>query len=127
MRFLLACVAMLWAGIAAADPIAGVWQTAPEADGGFAHVTIAPCGAAFCGTITRTYVDGKNTPTEYVGARVVMDMVPQAGGDYRGRLLRPTNNRQYTGKASVQGDRLRVSGCVAGGLICDGETWVRVR
>ena len=57
MKLLAAATAFLLAATAAgADPIEGVWQTQPD-EGAFAHVTIAPCGSAFCGMISRTFKD----------------------------------------------------------------------
>ena len=52
-HIILAAALALGATAAAADPIEGVWQTQPD-EGAFAHVTIAPCGGAFCGTCATT-------------------------------------------------------------------------
>ncbi|MDG4647717.1 DUF2147 domain-containing protein [Roseibacterium sp. SDUM158017] len=121
-------LAMALAGAASADPAHGVWQTEPD-DGSFAHVTLGPCASpeAVCGTITRTYRDG-GTPfeAETIGRQIVIDMVPQGGGRYEGRVWRPSNDRIYVGRMEVEGDRMRLRGCVAGGLICASQNWVRV-
>lgn len=128
MRFsIIAAAVLALAGTAAiADPIEGVWQTQPD-EGAFAHVTIAPCGAAFCGTITRTFKDNAAFDSPNTGRQIVIDMVPQGGGDYTGRVWRPANDKIYNGKASVSGDRMSLSGCVAGGLFCKSQTWARVQ
>ncbi len=54
-------------------------------------------------------------------------MAPQGGGNYAGRVWRPSNDKIYAGKASVAGDRMSLSGCIAGGLLCSSQTWVRVQ
>lgn len=124
-HMILAATLSLVAGAAGADPIEGVWQTQPD-EGAFAHVTMAPCGGAFCGTITRTYRDGGEYASPNVGRQIVIDMAPQGGGDYAGRVWRPSNDKVYRGKASVAGDRMSLSGCIAGGLLCSSQTWARV-
>ncbi|MBW7055769.1 DUF2147 domain-containing protein [Paracoccus bogoriensis] len=127
MRHMILAVGLaLAAGAAAADPIEGVWQTQPD-EGAFAHVTIAPCGNAFCGTITKAFKDRAEYASPNIGRQIVIDMAPQGGGNYQGRVWRPANDRIYAGKASVSGDRMSLSGCVAGGLLCKSQTWVRVR
>ncbi|MFN4059300.1 MAG: DUF2147 domain-containing protein [Paracoccus hibiscisoli] len=124
--FILAAGLMLAAGAAFADPIEGVWQTQPD-EGAFAHVTVAPCGGAFCGTITRTFRDGAEYQSPNLGRQIVIDMAPQGSGNYAGRVWRPSNDRVYAGKAAVSGDRMSLSGCIAGGLLCSSQTWAKVR
>ncbi|MDP5305700.1 DUF2147 domain-containing protein [Paracoccus spongiarum] len=127
MRLIATAAAMLLAATAAlADPIEGVWQTQPD-DGAFAHVSIAPCGGAFCGVISRTFKDKAEYKSPNLGRQIVIDMAPAGGGAYAGKVWRPANDKIYQGKASVSGDRMSLSGCVAGGLICKSQTWVRVR
>ncbi len=127
MRPVIFTAALALAGTAAlADPIEGVWQTQPD-EGSFAHVTIAPCGAAFCGTISRTFKDRAEFESPNRGRQIVIDMAPQGGGNYAGKVWRPANDKIYSGKASVAGDRMSLSGCVAGGLLCKSQTWARVK
>ena len=71
---------LLSAGAAAADPIEGVWQTQPD-EGAFAYVTIAPCGNAFCGTISRTFKDKSEYRSPNLGRQIVIDMAPAGGGN----------------------------------------------
>ena len=124
--FAIAAAFAALAGAAAADPIEGLWQT--EADQGhFAFVRIAPCGPAFCGTITRTFNAAGETRTDSIGKEIVIGMAPQGGGEYRGRVLRPADNKIYSGKANVSGAMMKLAGCVAGGLICKSQTWRRVQ
>lgn len=125
-HIILAAVLGLAAGAAAADPIEGVWQTQPD-EGSFAHVTVAPCGGAFCGTITRTFKDQAEYKSPNLGRQIVIDMAPKGGGNYQGRVWRPSNDKVYAGKASVSGQQMSLSGCVAGGLVCKSQTWVKVQ
>ncbi|SPH18751.1 hypothetical protein DEA8626_02294 [Defluviimonas aquaemixtae] len=127
MRNILIAGAMtLFAGAALADPVEGVWQTEVD-DGAYAHVTMAACGSAYCGVISRTFnSDGEyNSPN--LGKTLVIDMVPNGGDSYAGKVWRPSNDKIYIGKIQLQGDRLRLAGCVAGGLLCSKQTWIRVK
>lgn len=129
-RFFLATAATLGlAGAASADPAHGTWQTEVD-DGAFAHVELGPCSnpAHVCGDIVRTYRDG-GTPYQSpnIGRQLVIDMVPQGGGAYEGSVWRPSNDRIYIGRMEVAGDRLTLRGCVAGGLFCARQNWVRVQ
>lgn len=122
----LAAALMLAAGIAQADPIEGTWQTEPDG-GAYALVNIAPCGAKFCGTIDRTFNAEGEYASQNIGKTLVIDMAPEGAGKYRGKVWRPSNNKIYLGKIDLNGDSMRLSGCVAGGLICSKQTWARVQ
>ena len=108
----------------AQDAALGVWQTEVD-DGAYAHITIAPCGAAVCGVISRTFNADGEYQSENIGKTLVIDMVPQGGGAYEGAVWRPSNNKTYIGKMDVDGNALRLRGCVAGGLLCSSQNWVR--
>ncbi len=111
----------------AGDAIEGLWKTAPQDDGAYGFVKIAPCGPAFCGVLTR----GVNAAGEVatsggnVGKRIVWDMVAQGDGLYdSGKIWSPDRDKTYAAKLQLSGNSLAVSGCVIG--ICrDGGTWVR--
>lgn len=116
----------LFATAAAADPIEGLWQTQPD-EGAFAYVQIGPCGGAFCGTITRTFRNGgEEYQSPNIGKQIVMNMAPQGGGNYRGKVLRPADGKIYNGKATVSGSSMSLAGCVAGGLICKSQNWAKL-
>jgi len=114
-------------GAAQADPAHGIWQTEVD-DGSFAHVQLAACGGAVCGTIVRTFENG-GTPYESpnLGRQIVIDMAPQGDGTYEGSVWRPSNDRVYIGRMAVNGNQITLCGCVAGGLICAAQNWVRVQ
>tara|TARA_R100000935_G_scaffold13574_2_gene27165 strand:- start:951 stop:1343 length:393 start_codon:yes stop_codon:yes gene_type:complete len=116
-----------FAGVAmAADPAVGVWQTQPD-DGAYAHVKMGPCGAAVCGTIQRTFNASGEYKSENIGKQLVIDMKPDGSGKYAGKVWRPSNNKIYIGKMTVAGNSLKLSGCVAGGLLCSKQDWQRVK
>ncbi|MCR9125995.1 MAG: DUF2147 domain-containing protein [Rhodobacteraceae bacterium] len=109
----------------AADPVEGVWKTQPD-DGAYAHVVMAPCGAAFCGKIARTFDATGEYASPNIGKTLVIDMAPDGDGQYRGRVWRPSNDKIYIGKIALQGDTMQLAGCVAGGLFCSKQTWSRI-
>lgn len=110
---------------AAADPALGMWKT--EVDGeGYAHVKMAKCGANICGKIAKVFdPSGTQQSSDLIGRTIVIDMAPKGDGSYAGKVFRPSNGKTYIGKMSVSGSRLALSGCVAGGLICAKQNWVR--
>lgn len=125
-KFIIAAAFIMGATVANADPIEGVWQTEPD-EGKFAHVTIAPCGGAFCGTISRTFEGENEVQSANTGKQIVIDMQPSGSGSYEGKVWRPANNKIYNGKISLSGNQMKLSGCVAGGLLCKSQSWVKVQ
>jgi uncharacterized protein (DUF2147 family) len=128
MKTLMLAAALAVMGtVASADPLEGVWQTELD-DERYAHVTISPCAAAYCGTITQSFTeDGKPAQSDNIGKKIVIDMVPQGDGEYEGSVFRPSNGKTYYGTISLAGNKLKLRGCVAGGLICAKQNWTRVR
>lgn len=123
---LAAAAAFGLAGAASAqDAAIGTWQTEVD-DGAFAYITIAPCGAAVCGSIARTFNSEGEYQSPNLGRQIVIDMAPNGDGSYNGQVWRPSNDRIYVGKMDIAGDALRLRGCVAGGLICASQNWVRI-
>lgn len=45
---------------------------------------------------------------------------------YTGKITDPANDKTYSGKASLNGNNLKMSGCVLGGLICKSQNWKRM-
>ena len=126
-RFLLsAAVAVGLTTMASADPVEGVWKTQVD-DGAYAHVQMQPCGSNICGVIARTFNADGEYQSPNIGKTLVIDMKPSGGGDYAGKVWRPSNDKIYIGKMSLSGNSLALRGCVAGGLICSKQTWKRVQ
>tara|TARA_R110002020_G_scaffold67179_8_gene176416 strand:- start:4671 stop:5054 length:384 start_codon:yes stop_codon:yes gene_type:complete len=121
---LAAIVALGFTGAALADPAVGTWKTQVD-DGAYAHVTIAQCGAALCGTIARTFKDSGEYKSENIGKKLVWDMQPAGSGAYDGgKVWQPSTGKTYRSKMALSGNTLKVSGCV--GPICKKQTWSRV-
>ena len=117
------------AAMAMADPVAGTWETAEGEDGGFLHVTIAPCGNNICGTISAAYdTDGNPSPDyEHLRKQLIWGMTSDGGGSYSGgKVWAPDSGKTYKSKMTLSGNKLTVKGCVAGGLICRGQDWTRI-
>ncbi|MFL4470712.1 DUF2147 domain-containing protein [Tateyamaria armeniaca] len=108
----------------AADPV-GLWRTQPDQKGQVANVRAETCGSAICGTIVRVYDKaGAPVAAPTVGQKVFWDMVPK-GSDFVGRAFVPAHQREYAGRISVQGDRMKVSGCL--GPVCQSQVWTRLQ
>ncbi|MDO5620647.1 MAG: DUF2147 domain-containing protein [Paracoccus sp. (in: a-proteobacteria)] len=116
----------LLASAATADPIAGLWQTQPD-DGHYAFVQIGACGNGFCGKIVKAFEGSTEIQTPNIGKDIVIGMAPQGNGQYRGKVWRPSNDKIYDGKAEVSGNSMKLSGCVAGGMLCKSQTWTKLR
>ncbi len=118
----LSAAALVLPATAFAAPIEGQWKN-PH---GNVIVRVAPCGNAYCGTIT--WASPKNrdkgaTP----GTRVLSDLRPAGEGVYKGRAFEP--KRDIPGSATVRqvGPNIMVvRGCAIAGLICKEQRWTRV-
>lgn len=120
----------LGAGPALADPATGTWQTEASDTGGYLHVTVKACGAALCGTIAKAFAaDGSaSADYEHLGKKMIWDMSADGGGAYSGgKIWAADKNKTYASKMALSGNSLTVKGCVAGGAICRGQTWARVK
>lgn len=118
-----AAAVMLAAGPALADPVFGNWKSQPGDSGAYIHVKISACGSKVCGKITK--VVGKKS--NVVGRSIIKNMKINGGGSYSGGTIwAPDKDKTYASKMELSGNKLKVSGCVAGGLICRGQTWTRL-
>ncbi|HBZ45497.1 MAG TPA: DUF2147 domain-containing protein [Maritimibacter sp.] len=125
--FLAAALSLFGSAALAQDPAIGTWQTEVD-DGSFALVQMSQCGSAVCGTIVRTYkADGTEYESPNKGLQIVRSMSPVGNGAYEGEVFRPANDKLYIGKMKVNGDRLSLKGCVAGGLICANQNWKKLQ
>lgn len=115
----------LSAGAAIAEPVLGTWKTEAD-DGAYAHIGMKRCGEMVCGTIDRTFNASGEYDSPNKGKVLVINMVPQGGGKYEGKVWRPSNDKIYLGKMNLNGDTLELKGCVAGGLLCSSQTWSRL-
>lgn len=94
----------------AAEPIEGKWKR-PNGT----IVSYAACGASkFCGTVQTGEYKGQSFST-----------MSGENGAYKGEVRKLDEGKTYSGKASVKGNTLSLSGCVMGGLICKSESLTR--
>ena len=101
---------LAFAGPAWAEAIEGVWKR-PNG----ILVKIAPCGDTYCATAASGPHKGGHA-----------DKLDSAvGGTYTATLTDLVTDKNYSGKGSVNGNRLSNSGCILGGLICKSEAWTR--
>lgn len=110
------------AAAAYAEPATGLWKTEVGETGGFLHVKIAPCGANICGTIDKVVNNDNDT---IVGRKIIWDMGADGSGKYSGgKIWAPDTDKTYRSKLRLNGNTLKVSGCV--GPICRSQNWTRI-
>ena len=107
--------------------VIGTWKTEEGENGGYALVQIHLCEdgtGTFCGTI----LDIIGNETTSVGLPIITGMLDRGDGKYRsGRIWAPDQDRWYQARMNLESShQLSVYGCVAGGLICRGQDWIRV-
>lgn len=132
---LLACLLMLTGRYALAEstkPASEVWLT----DDGDARVRIGPCGKEICGVVVWQrvpYNDEKNPdPAKrsrpIVGIRMISHIQPTGPDSWTGELYVFDEGFTVKGTAKHEGhDRLKLSGCVLGGIVCHTVIWTRVK
>ncbi len=122
----LLAVAALLAQTTAAG-IEGQW-TNPS---GSVTIRMAPCGAAYCGTVTQASDKAKADAAkggtkELVGTELLTGFTPDSKGNWSGRLFVPDIPIKTKAKlAQVGSDQLKVTGCSPSGLICKSQVWTR--
>lgn len=94
--------------IAHADDIEGNWRT-QSGD----TAAIGNCGGGYCITLK----------TGKFAGRRIGNMAAAGDGAYAGEITDPASDKTYSGKATVSGRSMKMSGCVLGGLICKSQTW----
>ena len=104
-----ALVAAFTLPVLAANEIEGNWTTQSGET-----AAIKPCGAAMCITLKTGKHAGKQ-----IGS------MSGENGRYRGTITDPADDKTYKGKASIKGSSMKMSGCVAAGLLCKTQTWAR--
>ncbi len=123
--------ASLATGAMAADPAGGLWKTQPGDTGGYLHVSISECGSAICGTIDSAFDGNGDQILDYenLGKQIIWDMVAEGSGSYdNGKIWAPDRDKTYNSKLTLDSqNQLTVKGCVAGGLVCRGQTWTRIQ
>ena len=133
----LAFVLMLAAlGPARAEELIGTWLTQQ----GDAHIRVAKCGNALCGTVAwlRDAVTATGQPPmdirnpnpslrtrKVLGIRI-FEMTQDASGSWTGGIYNADDGQTYKGRLAPQGENgLEVQGCA--GNLCGSEVWTRAK
>ena len=95
-------------GMAHADPIEGDWKTEKGSTAG-----ISACGGSFCIKLKSGTHAGKS----------IGKLKADGANGYSGKITDPETDKTYSGKATLSGSSLKMSGCVLGGLICRSQKW----
>lgn len=106
----LAFVLLIFPASAAADPIEGNWRTAD-----LSIARIFGCADSFCIALETGEFAGKE-----------IGKLKLAGeGKYTGKVVDPTDDREYTGQATLKGNELKLSGCALK-IFCQTQVWSRI-
>lgn len=130
----LAALAVAFALVAApaaaggAVPIAGKWSNPKNS----VVIDVAPCGAAWCGTVTwasaKAKADAaKGGTSRLIGTRLIRDLHPAGAGKWKGKVYLPKRDMHANGTIRLAGrDTLVVEGCALAGIVCKEQRWSRV-
>ncbi|MEZ5839984.1 MAG: DUF2147 domain-containing protein [Hyphomicrobiales bacterium] len=126
-----AILTCLSSGAALAADVTGIWLSAS----GETKVRIAPCGGSLCGTVVWAKGDPLDAENPDAGKRSrpvagiqMLSGLKSTGKneEYAGKLYNYKDGKTYDGKMSLaSADKLKLSGCVLGGMICKSQTWSR--
>jgi uncharacterized protein (DUF2147 family) len=111
----------------AAPSLEGDWRN----PNGSVVIAIAPCGEALCGRVKwasdKAQADARKGGTDpLVGAELLSAIEPRGAGRWKARLFVPDINKTSRADLHLLGtDRLKVTGCAVGRLICKSQTWTR--
>jgi uncharacterized protein (DUF2147 family) len=103
--------ATMCVGAAFADPIEGDWKTEKGSTAG-----ISSCGGSFCIKLKSGTYAGKS----------IGKLKADGANNYSGKITDPETYKTYSGKATLSGTSLKMSGCVLGGLICRSQKWKKL-
>ncbi len=122
------CIAILAltftaASVQASDLI-GVWITEKSDKGSSMAVEIFDCDGKLCGKAVDVF-DAPNRDS--VGLEIIKGMRKKSETAYtKGKIYAPDTKKWYKSKMSISADdKLKVSGCVLGGIICRSQIWTR--
>ncbi|MEP3049584.1 MAG: DUF2147 domain-containing protein [Roseibium sp.] len=102
---------------------------------GASKIRISSCGNALCGKLVWLREPGPDTQNPdaskrsrpLLGIQVIQSMKPtKKGNQWKGKVYNAEDGKTYTGFIELTDtNKLKLEGCVMGGLICKGETWTR--
>jgi len=110
------------------SPVIGTWIN-PR---GSVAVETRPCGAALCGRVSWANAEAQQDAADagvhpLIGTELLQDFHPAASGRWEGIIFVPDMGRRFQSIIAMQdGGRMRVSGCILGGLLCKSQIWRRM-
>jgi uncharacterized protein (DUF2147 family) len=108
-------------GAVFASEAVGTWQRPSTGT----QVQFYDCAGKLCAKIVGVKDDAKKST---VGTVIMKGAAKSGEGEWKGDLLNTDNGQTYSGVVKLEGPRaLSLKGCVAGGLICTGETWTKIK
>lgn len=105
-----------FAGSASAASPNGTWLRSNGA-----HILAFDCGGGLGLKVTKSPEANKVGKTIMCGAKKTSE------NKWKGTLLNLDNNQKYSGYVTLSGGSLSLSGCVLGGMICNSDTWSRIK
>ncbi len=104
---------------------------------GFSKIRISSCGSTLCGKLIWLKSPQKDTQNpdtskrnrSLVGVQIIKSMKPTGkDGQWKGKVYNAEDGKTYVGFIKLtSANKLKLEGCVMGGLICKGETWTRAQ
>ena len=93
-------------------------------------IRLENCGPSVCGTVTwateRAQRDSRRTLDRLIGARLLTDFHRNSKGIWKGKIFVPDYDLHVSGKIQpLDANRLKVSGCTLGGILCRTQIWTR--
>ena len=93
-------------------------------------IRLENCGEAICGTVTwateRAQRDARKGVDRLIGARLLTGFRQNSKGIWQGKIFVPDYDLRVSGKIqALDANRLKVSGCALGGLLCKSQVWNR--
>ena len=108
--------------------IEGQWRNPAQS----VIIEIGPCGLTSCGRVQwasdKAVSDARKGETDpLIGAELLSNIQLKATGRWRARLFIPDLRKSSKVELRlVNPDRLKVTGCAVGGLVCRSQVWRRV-
>ncbi len=98
---------------------------------GDVEVSVAPCGAMLCGTVTwvggAAVADATDAGVGHlVGTQLLRDYHREEDGGWQGQVFVPDMGESFFSRIRQPDPaHLKISGCILHGLICKSQTWTR--
>jgi len=105
----------------------GVWLSPHKS----VKVEAKSCGATLCGSIVwanaEAMSDAKDAGVDkLIGLQLLSGYKKKGPGQWQGHVYVPDMKRTFFSRIEQDGpDRIKISGCILGGLLCKSQTWTR--